>query len=294
MQQQNQMVHHGKIRRISVKKLLAVILVLVLMIPVAMAENIDLSSMSYAELFTLRQQIDDAIKLTPEWEEVTVTDGTWIIGTDIPDGYWTISASVGEQISVSYKKRIYYLSEKKLAFQELESENVSLQLEKGEVIEIKGIVDTSHPSAVFTPYRGNRYIFKPAPDLVEGTYPVFALSYDELVTLQNSVNQAIWNTYEWDCALIDPTELVAGEDISVGKWHITADKSSASVLVKVYSAGNILAIQNNNPDAYKEEETFVAFLSALENSRLSPACDVDLSDGDQLFVDGKVIIEKVR
>ena len=74
------------------KKLLSLLLVLALLVPVS-ANAAKLSEMSFDELVALREKI--AIELTkrPEWKEVTVPQGVWKVGEDIPAGHWTISAA---------------------------------------------------------------------------------------------------------------------------------------------------------------------------------------------------------
>lgn len=56
----------------------------------ASAESIDLSGLSYDELVALKDQINLAIWNSDEWQEVTVPQGVWKVGEDIPVGHWTI------------------------------------------------------------------------------------------------------------------------------------------------------------------------------------------------------------
>ncbi|MBQ6364680.1 MAG: hypothetical protein IJH81_05860 [Lachnospiraceae bacterium] len=55
--------------------------------------EIDLSGMSYEELAELKDQISLAMWDSEEWQEVTVPQGTWIVGEDIPAGHWTIKCA---------------------------------------------------------------------------------------------------------------------------------------------------------------------------------------------------------
>lgn len=54
----------------------------------------DYSSMSLAELIDARQQIQQAMWETDEWQSVEVPEGIYQIGVDIPAGHWSISAAV--------------------------------------------------------------------------------------------------------------------------------------------------------------------------------------------------------
>lgn len=77
------------------KKLLVVVLVLALLIPTAIAESVDLSGLSFAELVALRDRINLAIWQADEWQEVTVPQGVWKVGEDIPVGHWTVKCAAG-------------------------------------------------------------------------------------------------------------------------------------------------------------------------------------------------------
>lgn len=72
------------------KRIVALLLVLVFFIPVAFAECISLDGMSFAELVALKDRINLAIWQSDEWQEVTVPQGVWKVGVDIPAGHWTI------------------------------------------------------------------------------------------------------------------------------------------------------------------------------------------------------------
>lgn len=72
------------------KRLFILILAALILAGSAAADGIDLSSMSFDELVALREQLNLAIWNCQEWQEVTVPEGTWIIGKDIPAGHWSI------------------------------------------------------------------------------------------------------------------------------------------------------------------------------------------------------------
>ena len=67
---------------------LAFILVLALA-PAAFAEW-DLSGLTFDELVALKDQINRAMWDSADWQEVTVPQGVWQVGADIPAGKWTI------------------------------------------------------------------------------------------------------------------------------------------------------------------------------------------------------------
>lgn len=75
---------------------------------VSKAESIDLSSMSFEELLTLQQKVNQAIFSCDEWKEVEVPLGVWDIGKDIPAGRYELVP--GENASTyTYPYIVYYL-----------------------------------------------------------------------------------------------------------------------------------------------------------------------------------------
>ena len=57
----------------------------------ASADPPDLSGLSFAELISLRDQLNLAIWSSDEWQEVSVPIGIWEVGKDIPAGHWMIT-----------------------------------------------------------------------------------------------------------------------------------------------------------------------------------------------------------
>ena len=72
------------------KKLLTAIMALVLLVSFAYAE--DLSAYSFDELIETSREIVKEIMSRDEWKEATVPAGEWIIGEDIPEGTYGLSA----------------------------------------------------------------------------------------------------------------------------------------------------------------------------------------------------------
>lgn len=85
------------------KRFLAVLLVILLAFSVSIAsatsemprnaKDIDLSNMSYGQLVILKNLINKAMWESREWQEVTVPQGIYKVGEDIPAGHWTIKCA---------------------------------------------------------------------------------------------------------------------------------------------------------------------------------------------------------
>lgn len=70
------------------KKIICAVLVMCLIPVLSVAE--DLSALSFDELVALSQKVTAEIMGRPEWKEVTVPGGKWIVGEDIPVGTYSI------------------------------------------------------------------------------------------------------------------------------------------------------------------------------------------------------------
>lgn len=73
------------------KRFVLIFLAAVLLAGCACAES-NLSSMSYDDLIALQKSVTAEIMTRPEWKEVKVPAGEWIIGEDIPAGYYSVTA----------------------------------------------------------------------------------------------------------------------------------------------------------------------------------------------------------
>lgn len=77
------------------KKLIILALVIASLIPVVAFADVDLGSMSYDELITLNGQLFKEIMSRPEFKEVTVPTGSYIVGSDIPSGTYSLGLASG-------------------------------------------------------------------------------------------------------------------------------------------------------------------------------------------------------
>lgn len=86
------------------KKLIAVVLMLCLLIPCAVAEApVDvknLSALSFEELRSLYRQTMREMVTRPEWKEAEVHPGVYVVGEDIPAGSYCITADTDEYINI--------------------------------------------------------------------------------------------------------------------------------------------------------------------------------------------------
>ena len=72
------------------KKIAVAIIAVMVLSSVALAD-LDLSSFSYEDLLSISQQVSFEIMSRPEWKEITVPSGQWVVGKDIPAGFYSIS-----------------------------------------------------------------------------------------------------------------------------------------------------------------------------------------------------------
>lgn len=123
--------------------------------------DVDLSGMSFDELVALKDKINLAIWNSEEWQEVTVPQGVWEVGADIPAGKWTITAPSGNTTAifigshltdggsdVNYEYGDIIYSPTALFYSEGSKTEYTVDLYAGQYISI------TISSAVFSPYSG--------------------------------------------------------------------------------------------------------------------------------------------
>lgn len=147
------------------KKIFLLLIAVCMMTSFAAADSIDLSGMSYTDLVTLKDRINLAIWNSQEWQEVTVPQGIWKVGEDIPAGTWTVRCAAaftaviefGPELDengteINYKTRRgrctldspdYRHYEKNVSISEY-----SFTVNEGDYIEI------TNCDLIFTPYAG--------------------------------------------------------------------------------------------------------------------------------------------
>lgn len=84
------------------KKFLLAVLLLFLIFPSAVSEEIDLSNLSYNDLSVLRARCQEEMMTRDEWQEVEVPQGVYVVGKDIPEGKWTLCCKTGYMSVVSF------------------------------------------------------------------------------------------------------------------------------------------------------------------------------------------------
>ena len=148
------------------KKIIAMILVLVVCIGGCAFAEVDLSGMTYEELVSLKDQINLAIWNSKEWQEVVVPIGVWEVGKDIPAGHWTVKAAYstasvqinwgdylddsGQNIRWKGTYELYntVYGKEYWGYDEGDPTEYSFEVKNGQYIVIE------NSSALFTPYSG--------------------------------------------------------------------------------------------------------------------------------------------
>lgn len=155
------------------KRIFAFLVAMLLIVPSALAapqattaSSIDLSTMTYDELVALKDRINLAMWQSDEWQEVTVPQGVWEVGVDIPAGHWTIKTNASmANITITdaldesgkdadiWTSDVYYsetVHSEDYMFFDAESDRAEIDFEL-----VKGMyVIIDYGSAIFTPYAG--------------------------------------------------------------------------------------------------------------------------------------------
>lgn len=133
------------------KKLLALSLILILALPAALADGVDLSSMSYDELTALRSQLEQEIMSRPEWKEVQVPPGNYVAGVDFPAGRYTVelrSSNTGSLIFSVYQDEKAETIYSKMYMVSMDNPTASITFKEGNFLVL------TSGSLWLKPYRG--------------------------------------------------------------------------------------------------------------------------------------------
>ena len=90
------------------KRFIAIVACLLLIVCAAQAEDLDLNSMSFDELRALQEKVTQALLNCSEWKQVEIPMGKWDIGKDIPAGRYELAAGPNES-TYNYPHVVYYL-----------------------------------------------------------------------------------------------------------------------------------------------------------------------------------------
>lgn len=156
------------------KKLICILL-LVCVSATAAAESIDLTGLSFDQLIALKESINMELWQRDDWQEVTVPQGVWLVGKDIPAGKWLITALQTQdgktyvqygskleknknEIEYRYMKDYFWVYSKQHSH--LGSSDVTefvVDLTDGDYV----VISPSYGPAVFSTYTGNpSFVFK--------------------------------------------------------------------------------------------------------------------------------------
>lgn len=130
----------------------------------------ELSDYSYSELVDLQAKINLAIWESDTWQSVTVPEGMWKIGVDIPAGKWVITPFPENMLTLTYGAELnaggngvkgssggfieFVYGEGHIFLDEGESSSITVTLKNGYYLDISGT------SVVFEPYTPPTFTFK--------------------------------------------------------------------------------------------------------------------------------------
>lgn len=156
------------------KRFILILVCLTLLCAVANADTIDLSGMTYDELVELVDEAQKMIMFSDYWQEVEVPQGEYVIGEEIPEGKWVITAfptnvPIIEQFRKQTVSNMYgtgEVEEYRSIYAEglygVETDHyternpsfVTLELMNGDLLKIR------QGTVIFTPYKGLGFKFK--------------------------------------------------------------------------------------------------------------------------------------
>ncbi|MCE5342080.1 MAG: hypothetical protein LLF96_00630 [Eubacteriales bacterium] len=87
------------------RRIVILIVALCIFLPYS-ANAVDLSGMTFDELVTLKEAVNTALWNADEWQEVTVPEGIYEVGVDIPACHWTVKAAEGQMIFFEWGSKL--------------------------------------------------------------------------------------------------------------------------------------------------------------------------------------------
>lgn len=129
------------------KRLLAIILILVCITSCAAASGIDFSRMTFNQLRELVNAINAEIVSRPEWKKATVPGGEWVVGVDIPAGTYSITPVSSSSLIQIWRKAIDNYNNNGLVF----NQNVKQKDPIGRIVLEAGWIFTNSNAVIFTP-----------------------------------------------------------------------------------------------------------------------------------------------
>ena len=93
------------------KKIICILILVLMFAGVARADAPDLSDWTYDQLIALHLYVGQEIMKRPEWKEVTIPAGDWIVGVDIPEGKYSIRPVTHGYIKIVDNKGSLFFNE---------------------------------------------------------------------------------------------------------------------------------------------------------------------------------------
>lgn len=88
------------------KKLFCILALFSVLMGAAWAEGFDLSALSFQELAALRDRAQLEMFSRDEWQEVTVPQGVYQVGVQIPAGTWSVRSHEGRNTRVAWGEEL--------------------------------------------------------------------------------------------------------------------------------------------------------------------------------------------
>ena len=152
------------------KRFICILLIIILTVPYALSESIDLSNLTFNELVALKERINLAIWNCDEWQEVEVPQGVYIVGENIPAGTWTVKCKYSNDSYLRFAwgdkldesgQHITYVGSKKADIVSIYT-TATRNYEDGKLLEYTftcedgDYIVIEYNNAVFSPYHGKQ------------------------------------------------------------------------------------------------------------------------------------------
>ena len=208
------------------KKLLAVLLCAVLLIPACAsagllvpADPASRAPLTGSDLAFVREQVIAELKSRPEWKETKIPAGQWTVGTDLPAGVYSFRhTDTIFSTTVTFTHKVGH-SMKESDFLLLNGAELGkAEPAEGTVLVLDGPVIMAPPAFASVTVKNS------SPEAVPA-YTAGSLTnipYNELLRLQRELLELIVSGPDFESVLLPAGIWTVGEDIPAGAWTAVA------------------------------------------------------------------------
>lgn len=114
---------------------------------------------------------------------------------------------------------------------------------------------------------------------------ISSLSYEELVSLRDSINLAMWNSQEWQEVTVPIGVWTVGEDIPVGHWSISLSPDTSSKWASIQYCDLLDSSGTDAGNMYDCKIYAYLNVASPDNDKYPQKIDIDCKPGTYIIIE---------